>query len=112
MSIARMRYVVFLVLLVSSVLGFQTIAAQDGSLVIWTKFNSDSPQNTQDEWMAALIAEYEADQGITIDNVTRPFDTINTDLNLALLSGGDIPDVSYMMPLPSVRLPSMAPLWI
>jgi multiple sugar transport system substrate-binding protein len=96
MSIARMRYVVFLVLLVSSVLGFQTIAAQDGSLVIWTKFNSDSPQNTQDEWMAALIAEYEADQGITIDNVTRPFDTINTDLNLALLSGGDIPDVSYI----------------
>jgi multiple sugar transport system substrate-binding protein len=33
---------------------------------------------------------------VTLKNVTRPFDTISTDLNLALLAGGDVPDVSYV----------------
>jgi multiple sugar transport system substrate-binding protein len=46
--------------------------------------------------MKALIAEYQADKSVALKNVTRPYDTINTDLNLALLSGGDIPDVSYI----------------
>jgi len=77
------------------VLGLGVVSAQD-PVTIWTKFNSESPQNSQDEWMAALIAEYAADTGVTLENVTRPFDTINTDLNLAILAGGDVPDVSYI----------------
>jgi multiple sugar transport system substrate-binding protein len=82
-------------LIVVFALGLGAVSAQD-TVTIWTKFNSDSPQNTQDEWMAALIEAYAADTGVALDNVTRPFDTINTDLNLAILAGGDVPDVSYI----------------
>ncbi len=90
-----LRLVVFLALFSALALSLSTTFAQD-SLTIWTKYNSASPQNVQDEWMAALIAEYQADQGVAINNVTRPFDTINVDLNLALLAGGDVPDLSYV----------------
>ncbi|MDX2138089.1 MAG: extracellular solute-binding protein [Chloroflexota bacterium] len=89
------RVVLFLLALMLLTLSVNTLFAQD-SLTIWTKYNSESPQNIQDEWMAALIEEYAADTGVAIDNVTRPFDTINTDLNSAVLAGGEIPDLSYM----------------
>ncbi len=83
----------FLLVLIS--IGVSAVGAQDKSLTIWTVYNSDSPQNDQDKWMAALIEDYKA-EGVTLKNVTRPFDTISTDLNLALLAGGDVPDVSYV----------------
>src|SRR5690349_17374950 len=86
----RYGILALLLLLVSGVVG-----AQEKTLTIWTVYNSDSPQNDQDKWMAGLIADYKA-EGVTLKNVTRPFDTISTDLNLALLAGGDVPDVSYV----------------
>ena len=76
-------------------LAVSVVGAQDTALTIWTVYNSDSPQNDQDRWMATLIEDYKA-EGVTLKNVTRPFDTIGTDLNLALLAGGDVPDVSYV----------------
>jgi multiple sugar transport system substrate-binding protein len=91
----KMRLLLLLALL-TLLLSATSLMAQDATLTIWTKYNSESPQNSQDEWMAALIDQYAADTGVTLDNVTRPYDTINTDLNLALLAGGDVPDVSYI----------------
>lgn len=91
----RFGYAVFTFFLVLLPLRLGTVVAQDETLTIWTVYNSDSPQNDQDRWMAALIEEYQA-EGVILKNVTRPFDTISTDLNLALLSGGDVPDVAYV----------------
>jgi multiple sugar transport system substrate-binding protein len=95
MMLRSSRFVLLLLVLTVALLSVGSVLAQD-TLTIWTKYNSESPQNIQDEWMAALIDEYAADTGVTLENVTRPYDTINTDLNLALLSGGDVPDVSYI----------------
>ncbi len=91
-----MRFSLLIAVLGIAALGLGVVSAQDRSITIWTKFNSDSPQNSQDEWMAALIADYNAETGGTLTNVTRPFDTINVDLNLAILAGGSVPDVSYI----------------
>ena len=92
---AHIRNGILGLLLILVSLSVSVVGAQDKSLTIWTVYNSDSPQNDQDKWMAGLIEDYKA-EGVTLKNVTRPFDTISTDLNLALLAGGDIPDVSYV----------------
>ena len=91
----RIRTGILALLLVLVALSISAVGAQDKTLTIWTVYNSDSPQNDQDKWMAGLIKDYQA-EGVTLKNVTRPFDTISTDLNLALLAGGDVPDVSYV----------------
>ncbi len=91
----RVGFSVLAVLLILVSVSLGAVMAQDTTLTIWTVYNSDSPQNDQDRWMADLIEAYKT-EGVTLKNVTRPFDTINTDLNLALLAGGDVPDVSYV----------------
>lgn len=63
---------------------------------IWSKFNADSPQNTQDQWMAATLKDYAAKVSNKIVHVAQPYDQINSKLNLAVKSGGDVPDLSYM----------------
>lgn len=85
-----------LVVVLSLLLGLSIVSAQDQTLEIWTKYNSESPQNSQDEWMAAIIEEYAADTGIALNNVTLPYDQIVSRLNVAALEGGDVPSVSYM----------------
>lgn len=90
-----MRNRVLALLLIVVLISVGAVRAQEKTLIIWTVYNSDSPQNDQDKWMAQLIEDYKA-EGVTLKNVTRPFDTISTDLNLALLAGGDVPDVSYV----------------
>jgi multiple sugar transport system substrate-binding protein len=92
-KLVRLSLLVVAVALMAVSIG--SLAAQDATLTVWTKFNSESPQNAQDEWMAALIEAYAA-EGVALENVTRPFDTINVDLNLAVLAGGDVPAVSYV----------------
>lgn len=91
----RIRNGVLALLLIVVSISVSAVVAQDKTLTIWTVYNSDSPQNDQDKWMAGLITDYQA-EGVTLKNVTRPFDTISTDLNLALLAGGDVPDLSYV----------------
>lgn len=71
-------------------------SAQDDTLQIWTKFNDQEPQNTQDVWMQDTITEYAEATGVTLENTFLPFDQINSRLNLAALAGGDVPDVSYV----------------
>jgi multiple sugar transport system substrate-binding protein len=71
-------------------------SAQDRpAITVWTKFNSDTPQNVQDEWMKATVDDYNAAGG-SITNVFQPYDQINSKLNLAVQAGGDVPDVSYV----------------
>ncbi len=71
--------------------------AQDGeTLRIWTKFNAENPQVASDFWLAQTIENYAADTGVTLENTFVVYNEINTRLNVAVQSGGDIPDVSYV----------------
>ena len=77
--------------------GPSLVAAQGNpAITVWTKFNDQNPQNTQDEWLAAALDEYRTETGGEITNVFQPFDQINALLNAAVQSGADVPDVSYV----------------
>jgi len=70
--------------------------AQGSTLQIWTKFNDQNPQNTQDKWLADMIARYRTEFGVQIVNTFQPFDQINAKLNVAVQARGEVPDVSYV----------------
>lgn len=65
-------------------------------ITIWTKFNDQNPQNTQDQWLAAALKAYTDQTGNQVTNVFQPYDQINSKLNVAVQAGGDVPDVSYV----------------
>jgi multiple sugar transport system substrate-binding protein len=79
-----------------SVIGAAHPATAQDKLVLWTKFNDKSPQNTQDQWLATALAEYTKETGAAVENVFQPFDQINAKLNVAVQAGGDVPDLSYV----------------
>jgi multiple sugar transport system substrate-binding protein len=70
--------------------------AKQPPITIWTKFNDQNPQNTQDQWLAAALKDYSQQTGNQVTNVTQPYDQINSKLNVAVQAGGDIPDLSYV----------------
>lgn len=72
------------------------IAQEDDTLTIWTKFNADNPQVASDRWLEAVIEDYQAEASVTLENTFVVYNEINTRLNVAVQSGGDIPDVSYV----------------
>jgi multiple sugar transport system substrate-binding protein len=74
----------------------QAARAQDNSLTIWTKFNADNPQVASDRWLQKVIADYQTDKGITLENTFVVYNEINTRLNVAVTAGGEVPDVSYV----------------
>jgi multiple sugar transport system substrate-binding protein len=91
------RFYTFLLLVVMLFSMLGTAAAQDQpAITVWTKFNTENPQNSQDEWMRAAVDDYLAETGNTVTNVFQAFDVINSALNLAVQAGGDVPDVSYV----------------
>jgi len=65
-------------------------------ITLWTKFNDQSPQNTQDQWLADFLKAYTSKTGNQVTNIFQPFDQINSKLNIAVQAGGDVPDVSYV----------------
>lgn len=71
-------------------------AAQGSTIQVWTKFNDQNPQNTQDKWLAQMLGEYKAETGNTAVNTFQPFDQINAKLNVAVQAKGEVPDVSYV----------------
>ncbi|MFN8528604.1 MAG: extracellular solute-binding protein [Anaerolineae bacterium] len=86
-----------MILLALSLSSGLALQAQDQpAITIWTKFNSDNPQNVQDEWMQSILGTYSADTGNSATNVFQPYDQINSLLNLAVQAGGDVPDLSYV----------------
>ncbi|PJF32263.1 MAG: sugar ABC transporter substrate-binding protein [Candidatus Thermofonsia Clade 1 bacterium] len=72
-----------------------TVTAQT-TLQLWTKFNDQNPQNTQDLWLADTIARYREQTGVQVVNTFQPFDQINAKLNVAVQARGEVPDVSYV----------------
>jgi multiple sugar transport system substrate-binding protein len=91
------RFYTFLLLVVMLFSTLGTAVAQDQpAITVWTKFNTENPQNSQDEWMRAAVDDYLAETGNTVTNVFQAFDVINSALNLAVQAGGDVPDVSYV----------------
>lgn len=75
---------------------WSSVAAQRGALQLWTKFNDQNPQNTQDKWLADVIARYRTEFGVEVVNTFQPFDQINAKLNVAVQARGQVPDVSYV----------------
>lgn len=65
-------------------------------ITLWTKFNDQNPQNSQDKWLADALADYTAKTGNKVTNVVQPYDQINTKLNTAVQAKGEVPDVSYV----------------
>ncbi len=86
------------ILCLSSILAYGgPTKAQSNTVTLWTKFNVKTPHNSQDNWLAAFEAKYPADnKGATITDVFQPYDKINVNLHLAIQSGQDVPDISYM----------------
>ena len=82
------------------IVGLASVLAACGApakpFTVWTKFNAQSPQNTQDQWLADALKEYTTQTSKQVTAVTQPFDQINSKLNLAVQAGGDVPDVSYV----------------
>ncbi len=76
--------------------GKETVATENKTINIWTKFNDTNPQNTQDEWLARIIKDFEAETGYKIVNTFVPYDQIVQKLNLAVQAGGNVPDLSYV----------------
>ncbi len=83
-------------LIVGLVIVLAACGSQSKPFTVWTKFNAQSPQNTQDQWLADALKEYTAQSGKQVTHVVQPFDQINSKLNLAVRAGGDVPDVSYV----------------
>ncbi len=88
--------VLTVLMLLTSALGSITHAAQASAITIWTKFNDQNPQNSQDKWLAAALADYATTTGNKATNVYQPYDVINSKLNLAVTAKGDVPDLSYV----------------
>jgi multiple sugar transport system substrate-binding protein len=84
------------VIAIATVASSPVAAQSNPPITVWTKFNDQNPQNTQDEWLAAALDEYRTETGSEITNIYQPFDQINALLNAAVQSGADIPDVSYV----------------
>ena len=74
----------------------QSVRAQDNKLTIWTKFNADNPQVASDRWLQKVIADYQTDKGVALENTFVAYNEINTRLNVAVTAGGVVPDVSYV----------------
>ena len=74
----------------------QSARAQDNKLTIWTKFNADNPQVASDRWLQKVIADYQTDKGVALENTFVAYNEINTRLNVAVTAGGQVPDVSYV----------------
>lgn len=87
--------VVLVMALMVGALGIRGTAAQGQNVMVWTKFNDQNPQNAQDNWLAAMLAEYKQ-TGSTATNTFQPYDQINNKLNAAVLAKGEVPDVSYV----------------
>ena len=63
------------------------IRAQTGKfppITIWTKFNDQNPQNTQDQWLASALKDYTDKTGNKVTNVNQPYDQINSKLRVIL----------------------------
>ncbi len=93
------RWSVLLVVAIMLVGAVATTRAQTGKqppITIWTKFNDQNPQNSQDQWLAAALKEYTDKTGNKVTNVNQPYDQINSKLNVAVQAKGDVPDVSYI----------------
>jgi len=87
--------VVLTLLFMLGTVSTMALAQTDDVVTIWTKFNADSPQVSTDMWLVNAI-EAQAELGVTLENTFIPYSEINTRLNVAVQSGGDIPDVSYV----------------
>jgi ABC-type glycerol-3-phosphate transport system substrate-binding protein len=92
----NMRYALPFMILACVFLVAPVNSAQNEPLQIWSRFNTDNPQVTSDQWLTRLLQDYQADSGLEVQNTFYPFDQINTTLNIAVQTRTNVPDVAYM----------------
>jgi multiple sugar transport system substrate-binding protein len=67
------------------------------TLTIWTSLNDQNPQNNEDKWLATTLDDIKREKNISIVNEFQNYDNLGSKLNLAVTSGGDVPDLSYVV---------------
>src|SRR5437773_12305878 len=95
----RLTVLLIVAVMLVSAFGTNTVRAQTSKfppITVWTKFNDQNPQNSQDRWLAAALKEYTDKTGNKVTNVNQPYDQINSKLNVAVQAKGDVPDASYV----------------
>ncbi|NJP05454.1 MAG: extracellular solute-binding protein [Chloroflexaceae bacterium] len=68
----------------------------NNTITLWTIFNTQSPQNDQDIWLAQTIQAFAAEHDLSITHVHQNYAHINSNLSLAVNAGSAIPDLSYV----------------
>jgi ABC-type glycerol-3-phosphate transport system substrate-binding protein len=66
------------------------------TLTIWTTFNDQSPQNDEDKWLATTMEDFKGEMKKNVINEFQNYDQLGGKLNLAVTSGGNVPDISYV----------------
>ena len=96
-AVVRLMLVVSCVLAMVGASGLQRASARaEKPITIWTKLNAGSPQNSQDQWLADTLKAYTKDTSNEATNVVLPYDQINSKINLAVQSKGDVPDLAMI----------------
>jgi multiple sugar transport system substrate-binding protein len=96
-SLFRLTIVVLCVFTLVGAAGLQrTSALAEKPITLWTKLNAASPQTSQDQWLADTLKAYTKDTGNEATNVVLPYDQINSKINLAVQSKGDVPDLAMI----------------
>ncbi len=66
------------------------------TLTIWTTFNDQNPQTGEDKWLATALEDIKREENIAVVNEFQTYDQLGGKLNLAVTSGGNVPDVAYV----------------
>ncbi|MDX2162959.1 MAG: extracellular solute-binding protein [bacterium] len=85
-------FLIAVIALVIAVLPF-SLSAQSDSITLWTSLDITNTEEARAVSLAAFIAQFEADSGITVNVETVAWDQITTRLAIAVTAGGDVPDL-------------------
>ncbi|NPV78496.1 MAG: extracellular solute-binding protein [Anaerolineae bacterium] len=64
-----------------------------GTVTLWTQYNTDTPASARDKMFSEMLPKISEGVGGKIVNVNQPYDQLFAKANLAVQSGGEVPDV-------------------
>lgn len=88
------KVLVWCTVLLLSVMVLAPVGAQDGGeIVMWSQYDLTNEEDQNAVNLAAKIAEFEENTGITVVYEQVAWDQLSTKLAIAVQAGGDVPDV-------------------
>ncbi|MEO1439113.1 MAG: extracellular solute-binding protein [Chloroflexota bacterium] len=82
-----------IVLIAVLIVGVVPLAAQNEELVLWSRYDLADTEDANAVTLAAKIAEFEEETGITVVYEQIAWDQLAPTLSIAVTSGGDVPDI-------------------